>query len=362
MSGATGRQDDAVFTIEPGIEKALETIAERGHDYWTHGEGLAKWAASPHPFAALRRHLAEFIHDPDELDRTTAQWHHDALGFWPGRGREKSFDPAEMRDGHGRWVLFGDAVHAETVKVGDQEVHVTAHSNGDRTLTFPSGDKARLSHAELAGKRRSLRTHVAVAAEDESRSLHTIDRIVAHKNAEGRLVADSDDVIGVRRAPGGHGDAGEGGTMLSLHVGKHLTDDSPEVLRLTEDQATGLILDAQDIDAYRMGSGVHRLDVLRDGTDVVMRPEGGGEWRLNRRSARRLEDEISDLFDDEINGRGERTATLHTNEGQVTVTAHAGELGGLTIASPGRSSIVVPPGLSAFSDFVQALRASARID
>jgi hypothetical protein len=62
-----------------------EGDAEQLHHYWTRGEGLAKWAKSPHPFRALRRHLAKYIHDPHELDATTAQWHHDALGFWPGK-------------------------------------------------------------------------------------------------------------------------------------------------------------------------------------------------------------------------------------------------------------------------------------
>jgi len=66
-----------------------EGDAEQLHHYWTRGEGLAKWADSPHPFRALRRHLARYIHDPRELNATTAQWHHDALGFWPGKHKGK---------------------------------------------------------------------------------------------------------------------------------------------------------------------------------------------------------------------------------------------------------------------------------
>ena len=46
------------------------------HRYWTKTpEGLAKWAKSLHPFTALRRHLSKYIHDPHELDATTAKWH-----------------------------------------------------------------------------------------------------------------------------------------------------------------------------------------------------------------------------------------------------------------------------------------------
>jgi hypothetical protein len=49
--------------------------AERLHDYWVHGKGLAKWATSPHPWTALHRHLAKYILDPDKLNRTVSEWH-----------------------------------------------------------------------------------------------------------------------------------------------------------------------------------------------------------------------------------------------------------------------------------------------
>lgn len=59
---------------------------KRIHDYWTKPghEGYAKIAwGTPGDFRRLRAHLAKYI-GPRFLNRTVAQWHHDALGYWPG--------------------------------------------------------------------------------------------------------------------------------------------------------------------------------------------------------------------------------------------------------------------------------------
>jgi hypothetical protein len=49
--------------------------AERLHQYWVAGAGLAKWASSPHPWTALHRQLAKYIYDPHLLDATVSKWH-----------------------------------------------------------------------------------------------------------------------------------------------------------------------------------------------------------------------------------------------------------------------------------------------
>lgn len=67
-----------------------EGNAERLHTWWTRGKGRAKWIATAHPWATLRRHLARFIHDPDELDRTTSQWFHDGTGIWSGERKGRN--------------------------------------------------------------------------------------------------------------------------------------------------------------------------------------------------------------------------------------------------------------------------------
>jgi 2'-5' RNA ligase len=56
----------------------------RIHHYWTKGEGAAKirWG-TPGDFTRCTRELRKYV-GPEFLNRTCAQWHHDALGYWPG--------------------------------------------------------------------------------------------------------------------------------------------------------------------------------------------------------------------------------------------------------------------------------------
>lgn len=83
------------------LELALTRIAAAGggaahpadtdrlHRYWTVGEGLAKWAADPHPWTALYHHLVKFM-EPDEAKRTAAEWFHEVKGYWPGSQKGKN--------------------------------------------------------------------------------------------------------------------------------------------------------------------------------------------------------------------------------------------------------------------------------
>lgn len=56
----------------------------RLHRYWTRGEGAAKiaWGTNG-DFTRCTRHLRKYV-SPFYLFRVCAQWHHDALGYWPG--------------------------------------------------------------------------------------------------------------------------------------------------------------------------------------------------------------------------------------------------------------------------------------
>jgi HK97 family phage prohead protease len=58
--------------------------ADRLHDYWTHGEGLAKWLSKPKPWTALYHHLLKYIKEPEKAKATAAKWYHDVLNHWPG--------------------------------------------------------------------------------------------------------------------------------------------------------------------------------------------------------------------------------------------------------------------------------------
>jgi hypothetical protein len=71
------------------VEESLVREARKGKggeqlkSYWTKGKGLAKWINHPHPWTALRDHLAKYM-SPERADETASQWFHDVMGFWPG--------------------------------------------------------------------------------------------------------------------------------------------------------------------------------------------------------------------------------------------------------------------------------------
>ena len=52
-------------------------------DYWTRGEGRAKWINSAHPWTTLYRHLRKHMSD-GKAKRTAARWFKAATGMWPG--------------------------------------------------------------------------------------------------------------------------------------------------------------------------------------------------------------------------------------------------------------------------------------
>lgn len=64
------------------VTNPVET--RRLHRYWTRGAGAAKirWG-TPGDFTRCTRQLRKYI-NPIYLNRTCAEWHHDALGYWPG--------------------------------------------------------------------------------------------------------------------------------------------------------------------------------------------------------------------------------------------------------------------------------------
>lgn len=51
--------------------------------YWLSKEGLAKWAASPHPWTALYNQLRKHMNN-EMAKRVASQWFHDHFGYWPG--------------------------------------------------------------------------------------------------------------------------------------------------------------------------------------------------------------------------------------------------------------------------------------
>jgi hypothetical protein len=52
--------------------------AERLHEYWVAGPGLAKWAQSPHPWTTLHQLLSKYLHG-HILDATVSKWHYEVF-------------------------------------------------------------------------------------------------------------------------------------------------------------------------------------------------------------------------------------------------------------------------------------------
>jgi SPP1 gp7 family putative phage head morphogenesis protein len=76
--------DDDVAKSARAAATGHEGDAHRLHEYWTRGEGLAKWVNSPHPWTSLYHRLLRHIKDVDEAKRTAAAWYHDVFHTWPG--------------------------------------------------------------------------------------------------------------------------------------------------------------------------------------------------------------------------------------------------------------------------------------
>jgi len=90
VDSETGPWDKAMHEAKLNKRHTNRGDAAQMHAYWTRGEGLARWANSPHPWQALYDHLLPHIVDPDETRRTVSQWFHDALGIWPGEREGKN--------------------------------------------------------------------------------------------------------------------------------------------------------------------------------------------------------------------------------------------------------------------------------
>jgi hypothetical protein len=82
--GAAGDGGAEVIPIGGAREAVGHGNAAELHKYWTKGEGLAKWAESPHPWTTLYGHLRKYIPDDDKAKRTAAQWFFDVFHYWPG--------------------------------------------------------------------------------------------------------------------------------------------------------------------------------------------------------------------------------------------------------------------------------------
>jgi len=81
---------DLIQQLEGRVAKSAQGLkgAAQLHEYWTKGEGLAKWADAPDPWTELYHHLLKYM-SPGKAKRTAAQWFHDVFHFWPGSDKNR---------------------------------------------------------------------------------------------------------------------------------------------------------------------------------------------------------------------------------------------------------------------------------
>lgn len=87
--------DDWLRSVEGASPATVQAAADGDdnqlRDYWTKGEGLAKWAASAHPWTELVEHLTKYV-GRERAERMASQWFKQVFGLWPGE--RKGENPA----------------------------------------------------------------------------------------------------------------------------------------------------------------------------------------------------------------------------------------------------------------------------
>ena len=130
---------DEDFARGPGwVTNPVET--RRLHAYWTKpghkGYAKVRWG-TPGDFTRLRRFLAKYI-SPTFLNRVAAQWHFDALGYWPGE-LGKPGNPPNTPENRRRAARHASSVAEPINLVAASIVPVDSSFFDDPQLDGPTG-------------------------------------------------------------------------------------------------------------------------------------------------------------------------------------------------------------------------------
>ncbi|MCX5066650.1 hypothetical protein OOJ91_12250 [Micromonospora lupini] len=128
---------------DPVAAAAADTESNQLKRYWLHGEGLKKWATSPHPWTALYRHLKKHV-DSERAKRIASEWFHEHFGYWPGSKEHRASadlpgedtmpnpTPSLVERIHSAWNAAGQPEQQWIVEAAPDEVIVM--DNTDRSL------------------------------------------------------------------------------------------------------------------------------------------------------------------------------------------------------------------------------------
>jgi hypothetical protein len=67
------------------VTSELELRSPQLWRWWTRGEGLARWAASPTPYRSLVAALTTVGVPVGQVHGLAARIYHEVLGTWPGK-------------------------------------------------------------------------------------------------------------------------------------------------------------------------------------------------------------------------------------------------------------------------------------
>lgn len=288
---------------------------------------------------------------------------------------DRKFNPLQPRDpggeGGGQWIRDPSAIFRKLFKFGGQSVAVVAHDNGDRTISM-GGRSVRLTSGELnsAGIRpggygrqqRSLRSLAFDAVDWEPGQGDALSRIEGVERPRSRLL------VGVKKvslapSPADEFEESWDQDILSLHLPESDDDGFDELMasagvHMRQRDVVTLAETADEMIAERVDTGNGQVDMFRDGGRMVIRPVGGHELVLDRKSAIALDRAIDKLIDDEYRDPRPDTKTeqkvVPTKLGDVTVSI-TGEYndGPLVLTFPDGTVITLPAGK--MYDFLQAL-------
>lgn len=115
----------------------------RLHTYWTKGEGAAKirWGTNG-DFTRCTEQLAKYI-EPPFLKRTCAEWHHDALGYWPGE-LGKPGNPPDTKENRQRAAQHASAAPCMEEPMSTEITSIVGEANTNPFAVTAAADTPKM--------------------------------------------------------------------------------------------------------------------------------------------------------------------------------------------------------------------------
>jgi hypothetical protein len=247
------------------------------------------------------------------------------------------FRPDQKRDRHGRWADDASVITRTSMSIGGgKALTLGAHEDHVVSITDDAGRQVRLQRTDLAELRRTSNNTYKMEAGDVATVQHVEQRgggphSTLLMQVEKTGIAPDDD----------NDDEPYLKDTLALRLAPNVDPSYDELaaspgIELTARQLDQLVarLDAAST-AERVDTGNGKVDMYTEGRATVLRPVGGAELRLDRKSVRAIDttiDSLIDDFDENADPASVLERTVPTNAGDVTVSLRGGyQVGDLSI-------------------------------